>query len=277
MRLDEALVQRGLVPTRSQAFTAVLDGKVCVNGQPARKAGQKVGPLDELTVTRPPMWVSRGGEKLAHALERFALPVAGLRALDVGASTGGFTDCLLQRGAREVVAVDVGYGQFHWRLRHDPRVRLLERTNARYLEPAAIGGAVELCVIDVSFISLARMWPAVRRCLVPEGRGVALVKPQFEAGRSEVGRGGVVRDQGVHRRVLADVERSAREAGIGALDLVPSPILGPKGNVEFLMLLGPLEAPLDPRIVDAVLAEARLLTVRRGPAPGEGPRHPVTP
>lgn len=275
MRLDQALVERGLVPTRSRAFTAILTGQVHVNGCPARKAGQSVGPGDELTVMqRARAYVSRGGEKLAHALERFALAVAGLRALDIGASTGGFTDCLLQHGARTVVAVDVGYGQFDWKLRNDPRVQLVERTNARHLEPDAIGGQVQICVIDVSFISLARMWPAVRRCLLPDGRGVALVKPQFEAGRADVGRGGVVREPAIHRRVLIEVERSAHDAGIGMMDLRASPILGPKGNVEFLALLGPRAAPLDATIRARALEESRLLTAGRG-AHGAQPADPL--
>jgi len=182
-----------------------------------------------------PRFVSRGGEKLAAALERFAVPVAGRRALDAGASTGGFTDCLLQAGAAHVVAVDVGRGQLAWSLREDARVTVLERTNVRALEPAEVGGEVDLTVADLSFISLLTVAPALARCTRADGDLVLLVKPQFEAGRARIGKGGIVRDPDVHRAVLHEVRDGLRAAGLFVVDVMASPLRGADGNVEFLV------------------------------------------
>jgi 23S rRNA (cytidine1920-2'-O)/16S rRNA (cytidine1409-2'-O)-methyltransferase len=240
-RLDALLVTRGLVESREKARALILAGKVLVNGQAAAKAGTAVAVDADITVTEPPHpWVSRGGVKLAHALDVFRIDVAGRLALDIGASTGGFTDVLLQRGARRVIAVDVGHGQLHWTLRSDPRVTLLEGLNARRLSRAAlpaIGEGAEIATVDVSFISLRLILPAVAPLLAPRADLVALVKPQFEAGRGEVARGGLVTDPAVHARVLDEVARAAGAVGLKRLAVVESPITGAEGNREFLMHL----------------------------------------
>ena len=184
-----------------------------------------------------PRYVSRGGEKLVAALDAFGIDPAGWVCADIGASTGGFTDVLLQRGAKRVYAIDVGYGQLHWRLRQDPRVVVMERVNARYLE--SLPEPIDLVTIDASFISLKLLLPAARRLLKPQGQIVALIKPQFEAGRNQVGKGGVVRDPAVHRRVIEDLLTWTTEQGYAPQGLVPSPLLGPKGNREFLLWLWP--------------------------------------
>ncbi len=235
IRADERLLQQGLVESRSQARALILAGRVWLGDQRVDKPGMLV-PVDaELTVTRPPRFVSRGGEKLDYALTAFGIDVAGLVCADFGASTGGFTDALLQRGASRVYAIDVGYGQLDYRLRRDPRVVVMERTNVRYLE--RLPEPVDLVTIDVSFISLRLVLPAARRVLRPGGRVIALIKPQFEAGRGRVGKGGIVRDPAVHREVLETVLASAIEQGFTPAGLVRSPILGAEGNVEFLALL----------------------------------------
>jgi len=231
-RLDILLVERGLAESRTQAQRFVRAGLVRVAGQVADKPGTRVVTNAEVTLQARPRFASRGGEKLDAAFVRFGLDVAGLVAADVGASTGGFTDCLLQHGAGRVYAIDVGYGQLDWQLRNDPRVVVMERTNARYLE--SLPEQVDLVTVDVAFISLGLILPAAVRWLRPGGQVVALIKPQFEAGRREVGKGGVVRDSSVHRRVLERVLGIAAELGLGLRGLMPSPLRGPAGNVEFL-------------------------------------------
>ena len=235
-RLDTVVAARENI-TRSQARSLIMEGRVRVNGMPATKAGANVLEDAQIEIERPRRFVSRGGEKLEHALEAFAIDASGKRALDVGASTGGFTDCLLQRGASHVVSVDVGYGQLDWRLRNDPRVTVMERTNFRLLPDDAFPQPFDLVVIDTSFISLKTILARAVTYLAPGGEIVALVKPQFEAGRERLGRGGVVRDPAVHRAVLTEVRDAAPELGLLAVDLVASPLLGPAGNREFLMRL----------------------------------------
>ncbi len=233
-RLDLLLVERGLAATREKAQALILAGEVRVGGDVARRPSTFVERVADVSVETAPPYVSRGGFKLAHALDEFGLDVADATVVDVGASTGGFTDVLLQRGCKRVYAVDVGYGQLAWSLRQDPRVVVLERTNVRYLEslPEPMSGAV----IDTSFISLTLVLPAVVRLLDPGGWIVALVKPQFEAGRGLVGKGGVVRDPNVHRMVLNNVFEFATSIGLAVSGCTASPILGPAGNREFLAL-----------------------------------------
>lgn len=231
-RLDTLLVERGLAESREHARRLIGAGLVRLAGQVADKPGVRVVTDAEIVVEALPRFVSRGGEKLEAALVRFGLDVAGMTAADVGAATGGFTDCLLQHGARLVYAIDVGYGQLDWRLRNDPRVVVLERTNARYLE--ALPEPVDLVTADVSFISLGLILPAVVRWLRPDGQVVALIKPQFEAHRRQVGKGGVVRDPTVHHTVLVRVIEKAAALGLGLQGLIPSPLRGPAGNIEFL-------------------------------------------
>lgn len=222
--------------SRSEAALAIRSGKVVVSGSPAMKASTMVLPDEPIRVIAPPRkYVSRGGEKLEAALDRFGIDPKGLRTMDAGASTGGFTDCLLSRGATHVTAVDVGYGQLDWRLREDPRVTVLERTNVRDLEPGALPYAPELIAADLSFISLRLVIPALVRCAAPRAGFVLLVKPQFEAGKEEVGQGGVVRDPAVWRRALRDVIEGCRGQGIEVTGVMASPLLGPAGNVEFLV------------------------------------------
>lgn len=232
-RLDVELASRGLTASREQARAAILAGRVSVNGQVANKAGASVLPEAVIEVAEGARFVSRGGVKLSSALDRFGIDPAGARALDVGASTGGFTDCLLQRGAVSVTAVDVGYGQLAWELRNDPRVRVLERTNVRTADPADLGGPYDLAVIDVSFVGLAKVLPAVLPLVSGEGSVVALVKPQFEAGKGRVGKKGVVRDPETHTDVLAGVVSSVESQGWVVRGLGWSPITGPEGNIEF--------------------------------------------
>lgn len=236
-RIDLLLVQRGLAPSRERAQAYVLAGRVFVDGRRVDKPGARV-PLDVHIEVRGPdhPYVSRGGLKLEHALRTFDLDVRGVVALDLGAGTGGFTDCLLQHGARRVYAVDVGRGQLDLRLRQDPRVVVLERTHARDLSPALVPEPVDFVCADVSFISLAKALPPVVPLLREGATGVALVKPQFEAGRG-VAKGGVVRDPEVHRSVIRTVRDRLSQHGLGALGVTPSPIRGDAGNVEFLLLL----------------------------------------
>jgi 23S rRNA (cytidine1920-2'-O)/16S rRNA (cytidine1409-2'-O)-methyltransferase len=230
-------VRRGLAPSREQAQAAIDAGRVTVAGAPAAKAARLVSAGEPIAVAGDgPRFVSRGGEKLDAALEHFGIDVSGRRALDAGASTGGFTDCLLQRGAKEVVAVDVGYGQLHERLRADPRVVLHERTNVRTLDAAAIGGAVAIVVADLSFISLRTVAPALLACATGGADLVLLVKPQFEAGREEAARGkGVIRDPEVHERVIGEVASALEDLGAAIMGTVQSPITGADGNVELLL------------------------------------------
>jgi len=236
VRLDLLLVERGLAETRERAQALILAGEVTVAGQPATKAGQSYLADAPVEVRQGLPYVSRGGVKLAHALEAFAIVVADLVVADIGASTGGFTDCLLQRGARRVYAIDVGHNQLAWRLRNDPRVVVMEKTNVRHL--TSLLEQPDAAVADVSFISLALALPPVLPLLAPNAWLVCLVKPQFEAGREQVGRGGVVRDPDVHRQVLRRMIAWSESAGLRPLGLVPSPLRGPAGNVEFLIHLG---------------------------------------
>jgi 23S rRNA (cytidine1920-2'-O)/16S rRNA (cytidine1409-2'-O)-methyltransferase len=237
-RLDRLLVTRGLAPTREKAQAMILAGSVSVDGRRVDKAGAPVEETADVTVTGPPHpYVSRGGVKLAAALDRFRIDPSGLVCLDVGASTGGFTDCLLQRGAVKVYAVDVGYGQLDAKLRGDPRVILREKVNARSLSRQDVPEPVGLAAIDVSFISTRLVLPAVVPLVVSGGFVVVLVKPQFEAGPADVGKGGVVRDPEVHRRVVDEVLARAPEWGARPVGVEPSPLLGPKGNREFFVQL----------------------------------------
>lgn len=231
-RLDLLMVQRGLAASRQQAQALILAGRVTGDGQVLDKPGMQVAVTTQVKVTSGLPYASRGGYKLAAALDAFALDVGGQIVADVGASTGGFTDCLLQRGASRVYAVDVGYGQLAWRLRQDSRVVVMDRTNARYLH--SLPEAVDLVAIDVSFISLKLILPVARGWLRPGGQVLALIKPQFEVGRGKVGKGGVVRDPTVHRAVLEEIVAWAQSEGIGLRGLIRSPITGPAGNVEFL-------------------------------------------
>ena len=229
-------MERGLAPTREKAQAMILAGLVTVGGRRAEKAGEAVPADAEVEVAGPPHpYVSRGGVKLAAALDHFGIDPRGKVCLDVGASTGGFTDCLLQRGAARVYAVDVGYGQLDAKLRNDARVVVREKVNARALSAAEVGEPIELAAVDVSFISLRLVLPAIVRLLVPGAVLVALVKPQFEAGRREVPRGGVVRSEETRRRVVAEVEAAGRELGLEVLGSIPSPIRGARGNEEFLL------------------------------------------
>jgi 23S rRNA (cytidine1920-2'-O)/16S rRNA (cytidine1409-2'-O)-methyltransferase len=239
VRLDSLLAQRGLFASRTQAATAVLAGQVHVGPGRARasKPGQLVEPDVDLDVAAPPPFVSRGGVKLSHALDALEVDVDGRRCLDVGASTGGFTDCLLQRGAAHVVAVDVAYGELDWRLRGDERVTVVERVNARALEPSMLPYAPELVAIDVSFISLCKVLPAVLACCASRFDCLAMVKPQFEVGRGRVGRGGVVRDAALRREAVASVARCGAELGATVLGFAPSGLPGPAGNRETFVWL----------------------------------------
>jgi 23S rRNA (cytidine1920-2'-O)/16S rRNA (cytidine1409-2'-O)-methyltransferase len=234
-RLDLLLVERGLASSRQQAQRLIMAGQVRVGDRFVDKPGTQLPATAEVTVEGGLPYVSRGGFKLAAALDAFELDVAGWTVADVGASTGGFTDCLLQRGAARVYAIDVGYGQLAWKLQQDPRIVIIDRTNARYLE--RLPEPVDLATIDVSFISLRLILPAVAGWLqagTSESRIVALIKPQFEAGRKQVGKGGVVRDPAVHRTVLEEIVGWTADRGLGLLGLIRSPITGPAGNVEFL-------------------------------------------
>jgi 23S rRNA (cytidine1920-2'-O)/16S rRNA (cytidine1409-2'-O)-methyltransferase len=241
-RVDQELVERGLCDSRERARRAVMAGKVRINQHPARKPSDCVRPQDDLVLESEEPFVSRGGHKLERALNHFRVNVTGAIAIDVGASTGGFTDCLLQQGASRVYAVDVGRGQLAWKLRNDPRVTVMEGTNARNLAPEMFPppfAAAGLIVIDCSFISLRRILPAVLRLLAPQGRIIALVKPQFEAGKADADKGaGVIRDPAIHARVLRELEEFVQ--GLPSLawrGSTESPLLGPAGNREFLVLL----------------------------------------
>lgn len=238
-RLDELVVKRGFAASRERARALILAGQVTVDGERLTKAGTKVDESAGVALLAPDHpYVGRGGLKLAHALDTFGITVDGRAALDIGASTGGFTDVLLQRGAARVVALDVGHGQIDWTLRNDPRVVVIEHFNARHLTPADLPGPVDIVTIDVSFISLRQILPVVPPLLRPGADVVALVKPQFEAGRAEV-RNGVIRDPVVRARVLEEIAAAAAAVGLTRAASTPSPITGQKGNVEFLLHLRP--------------------------------------
>jgi 23S rRNA (cytidine1920-2'-O)/16S rRNA (cytidine1409-2'-O)-methyltransferase len=258
LRLDQAIVERGLADTRSRAKSFIMAGDILVNGERETRAGRNIAEMDEVTFRSKPRFVSRGGEKLDHALTAFEIEVSGLIAADLGASTGGFTDCLIQRDITRVYAVDVGYGQIDEKLRNDERVIVMERENARYLE--SLPEPIDITVIDVSFISLSLMFPVVARLSRPGARCVPLIKPQFEAGRKDVGKGGVVRDPEIHRRVLASTLTMAVDHGLVPHGLVASPLRGPAGNIEFLAHLVAETAPAEDidilPMIERAMAEA---------------------
>jgi 23S rRNA (cytidine1920-2'-O)/16S rRNA (cytidine1409-2'-O)-methyltransferase len=257
-RLDSELVRRGLARSREQAAELIEAGRVEVRGSPARKAAAMVDPAEPLRVVQRTGddYASRGGHKLAGALAEFGragLTVAGRRCLDAGASTGGFTDVLLRAGAAEVVAVDVGYGQLAWSLRSDERVRVHDRTNVRALGPGDIGGAVQLTVSDLSFISLRLVLPALADCTEPDGDLLPMVKPQFEVGKDRVGPGGVVRDPALRAEAVLAVAVEARKLGLGVMGVVRSPLPGPSGNVEFFLWLRRDAPPVDESMVRTIV------------------------
>ncbi len=257
-RADVALAEEGYFPSREKARAAIMAGEVRVGGEPVRKPGECVADDAVFEVMSRPRYVSRGGDKLAGALDTFELDVAGLRAVDVGASTGGFTDCLLQRGAAAVSAVDVGYGQLAWSLRQDARVSVFERTNIREADGEALGAPFDLAVIDVSFIGLRVVLPHVEPLLGESGQLVALVKPQFEAGKARVGKRGVVRDPQTHADVLVAALETVRGAGLVVRGVTWSQLKGPEGNIEFWVWASRAGTPaeVDPAlIVAAVHAE----------------------
>ncbi len=237
IRLDQALVQRGLFPSRQQAQSAIMAGEVRVNGQVAVKASDSVKDEHEISVAERSRYVGRGGIKLEGAIEHFAIPCEGKTALDIGASTGGFTDCLLQKGAHKVYAVDVGHGQLAWKIRDDERVITFEKTNARHLSSEQIPEPIDLCVIDVSFISLTLILPSAFALLRPDGVLLALIKPQFELARAEVSRGGIVRSAELHQRAQQKIVDFAPTIGARVEGLVPSSIAGMDGNQEFFICL----------------------------------------
>lgn len=232
--MDKLLVERGLVETRAKAQSLILAGNVFSNQQRLEKAGQLVAIDAPISIKEPMPFVGRGGLKLAAALDHFQIDVGGKICLDIGASTGGFTDCLLQRGARRVVAIDVGHGQLDWKLRQDVRVEVRENVNARYLHPADFNEPFDIAVADVSFISLTKILPVIPPLLRPEAIIVTLIKPQFEVGRDEVGKGGIVRDESAQQRVVEEITRFAASIGLRLRAVIDSPILGADGNREFL-------------------------------------------
>jgi len=242
-RLDIAVFERGLAHSRSKAQGMIMAREVFVNGEIVDKAGTRVTKDDDITLKTKPRFVSRGGEKLAGALEVFSYDPTGKITADVGASTGGFTDCLLQNGAAKVYAIDVGYGQIDYTLRTNERVVVIERTNARYLE--SLDEPVSLCVVDASFISLRLLFPTMKKWMTMPGDIIALIKPQFEAGRDEVGKGGIVRDPAIHRKVLETILKFSESIDLYTHNLTTSPIRGSDGNKEFLVLLStvPSEQP----------------------------------
>ena len=239
VRLDQLLVDRGLSESREKAKALILAGAVSVEGQKSDKPGHAVAAEARIQIAERIPYVSRGGYKLAAALDHFKIDVHGRQCIDVGASTGGFTDCLLQRGAREVYAVDVGHGQLDWKLRNDPRVHAREGVNARHLEPTDFPHLFDLAVCDASFISATMLVPAIARVLDKSGEMVVLVKPQFEAGRGEVGKGGIVRDREVHRAACERVRMAVEALGYRT-EIIDSPILGAEGNREFLLHARPI-------------------------------------
>lgn len=236
VRLDTLLVERGISPSRERAKALILSGSVVVGGETVSKAGAMLSPDVEIAIRgEDNPYVSRGGLKLQGALAAFRIDVSGLTGLDVGASTGGFTDCLLQAGAAKVYAVDVGYGQLAWKLRQDPRVVNLERTNIRFYNGSDIKDQIDIAVIDASFISLKLVVPAVIRLIANGALILALIKPQFEAGRGEVGKKGVIRDPAVHARVVAEIEAFFKTLSLDVKGVIESPLLGPEGNREFFI------------------------------------------
>ncbi len=257
-RLDVLLVEKGLIPSREKAKAIIMSGIVYVNNQKADKAGMSIPEDSEIEVRgKTNSFVSRGGLKIEKALNYFEIDPDGLCCMDIGASTGGFTDCLLGKGARKVFSIDVGYGQLAWKLRQDPRVVCMERTNIRYVTPDMLEGEVpEFAVIDVSFISLKLVLPVVSRLLSEHGRVACLIKPQFEAGKGKVGKKGVVREPEIHLEVLQNFLENAHHAGFKVYNLTFSPIRGPEGNIEFLGYLGKDGEDSDALDLEALVAEA---------------------
>jgi 23S rRNA (cytidine1920-2'-O)/16S rRNA (cytidine1409-2'-O)-methyltransferase len=275
-RLDVLLAERGLAPSREVARRLIMAGEVRVDGQIRDKPGMRVSASAQVEVRQAPRYVSRGGDKLAAALAAFPVPVKDAICADVGASTGGFTDCLLQHGAARVHALDVGYGQLDYRLRSDPRVVVMERTNARYL--ATLPERVTLVVADVSFISLRLLFPVFRDWTAGSAHLIVLVKPQFEAGKGQVGKGGVVRDPAVHRSVLRDVLDAAVASGYAVRGLIPSPLKGPSGNVEFLAWLaaGSDAAPSDlEALITAAVSQAGQAAAESAAVEEDSPAPPL--
>ncbi len=257
-RLDTLVHERGLAPSRARAQALILAGAITVDGHRMTQAGTRVPTNVALASLQPAnRYVSRGGDKLAAALETFQPEICDRICLDIGASTGGFTDCLLQAGARRVYAVDVGYGQLDWRLRNDDRVVVYERTNARYLQPQDLPECAQVMTVDASFISLRLLLPALTRLLAPQAEVITLIKPQFEVGKGQVGKGGVVRDLQLYHQVLWDVFTAAQACGLGVRGGMASPLLGPKGNREFLAHYG---LGMAPRSQEALQALSRELT-----------------
>ena len=253
VRLDVLLVERGLAESRAKAQALIMAGQVRVADQVALKPATTVDAKAALTVDSGPRFVSRGGEKLDGALEAFAIDVSGLVCADVGASTGGFTDCLLQRGAAKVYAIDVGKGILHWKLRNDKRVVAMEQTNARYVE--SLPESVGMVTVDVSFISLKILLPVIKKWINESTKMVCLIKPQFEAGKKDVSRGdGVIRDSEIHRQVLLDVLGFAQNEGFRIHGLIMSPLLGPKGNAEFLVWLDQVQGQEGSEEIDQMVA-----------------------
>ncbi len=237
VRLDKLLFEKGLVESREKAKALILGGNVLVNGALVDKAGALVGPDDVLKVESGMPYVSRGGLKLEHAIKYFNIDVKGKTAMDVGASTGGFTDCLLQHEVDKVYAIDVGYGQFSWILRTDEKVVVLEKTNIRHLDKDLIYDEIDIAAIDVSFISLLKVIPKVLEFLKPTGEIIALIKPQFEAGRKDVGKGGVIRSEKKRLEIVEKIKAETDKMGLDVIGTTPSPIKGPKGNVEYFIYL----------------------------------------
>ena len=236
-RLDKLLLEKGLVRSRERARAFIMEGKVVVNGEVIDKAGIKVDRESEIKLQgEETTYVSRGGRKLKGAIDAFGIDPTGMIVMDVGASTGGFTDCILQEGARKVYAVDVGYGQLAWKLQRDPRVVNLERRNIRYLRKEEVGETVDLILIDTSFISVEKFLSHLLEFLKEGGLILALIKPQFEVGKGEVGKGGVVRDSALHQKVIDRISAHGRDLGLKVLGMAESPLLGPKGNREFFIL-----------------------------------------
>ena len=251
-RLDVLLVSKGLAPSREKAKALIMEGLVYVSGQKEDKAGSVFDPADPIEVRGNGLrYVSRGGLKLEKAMQVFPVSPEGKICMDVGASTGGFTDCMLQNGARRVYAVDVGYGQLDWKLRNNPAVVCMEKTNIRYVTPEQIPDRIQFASVDVSFISLEKVFPALRALLTPDASVVCLVKPQFEAGREKVGKKGVVRDPAVHAEVIEKVLGLAQQNGFGVMGLDYSPIRGPEGNIEYLLCLSADPGQAADRLPDA--------------------------
>lgn len=237
-RLDTEVVRLGLTESREKARALIMAGSVYVNSQKADKPGIQVSPADKIELRAAPLrYVSRGGLKLEKAMRQFKIELEGAVCMDIGASSGGFTDCMLQNGAAKVYAVDVGYGQLDWKLRNDARVVNMERTNIRYVTPGQIGEPLDFISVDVSFISLTLVLPVAKSLLSPTGRAVCLIKPQFEAGKGRVGKNGVVRDPAIHAETIQKIITFSREIGFGVQALDFSPVRGPKGNIEYLLLL----------------------------------------